>query len=490
MTGKSAAPLQASRLRAETANPSAGRLNRFVFAALLAVIPLSVIPYGTVDPWWESAFESFVFFLTAIWMFEVVLSRGWQIKRVSVLLPMIAITAYAFLQAVQWPPAWLIKTSSQHMLSIDHYQTYLTARKTLALTLFFGMLLVHASSVQRLRWIVRMVIAVGLGSAAFGITRQFVQASDSTGGFILPFLFYGSGYGQFISPNAFAFLMEMTLGLLAGLVLGGGLRKNRLLIYLAIMTVVWTALVLSNSRGGLISLACQAIFVFFVGLNWYSERRLSRGNGPNKLISFIRGSKLVRAAAVVLVLATLSVGVLWMGGEDLTNKLQTSTMSQEGDGTTRVEIWRASWKLFKDRPWTGTGFGAYFLGIPQFELSSGRIRVEQAHNDYLDLAASGGVFGLVLSAWFVAMVLWNARFNLQNHRGYERAAVLGAASAALGVGIHSVVDFGLQLTGIAVVFAALIVVLVAEVAPEVRELSDNVRPGQWESRRRRRSVGV
>src|SRR5207302_1278068 len=143
-------------------------------------------------------------------------------------------------------------------------------RKALALTLFLGLLLLHTSTPRRFRWLVRVVIGLGLASALFGILRQVLQSPDSPAGFVLPFLFYGTGYGQFIYHNVFSYLMEMTIGLLAGLVLGGALRRDRIPFYLAIAAVVWTALVLSNSRGGIFSLTCQSVFVLFMSLTWYS----------------------------------------------------------------------------------------------------------------------------------------------------------------------------------------------------------------------------
>lgn len=432
-------------------------LETIVFGGLLGVVVVAVIPYGTVDVWWEGLFECLVFALTGIWIFEVLFRGSWEIRRLSALLPLILLTIYMYLQAVQWPP-------SRHMLSIDHYQTLLTARKSLALTVFLGLLLLHLSSQKRIRWVVRIVIGLGLASAGFGILRQFIQPSDAVGGFVLPFLFYGTGYGQFISPNAFAYLMEMTIGLLGGLILGGGLRRNRLLIYLAILIVVWTALVLSNSRGGLLSLACQSIFVVFVSISWYSARLPISDNKLSKWLAFARNSILLRVVVILVLLGTLSVGVLWIGGEKLAGKLagQPGAPSEESlDGGTRTEIWRASWRLIKQNPWTGVGFGSYFLAIPQYELSSGRIKLEQAHSDYLDLAANGGLVAIVLAAWFLGVIIQRVRSGFRIRDTYQRAASLGAASGILGVCIHSFVDFGLQITGIAVVFAVLAAILIA-----------------------------
>jgi hypothetical protein len=61
--------------------PSTGRmrsarlLDRIVFAGLLCLIITVNLPYGSVDIWWEAAFECGVFALTALCIFELLL-RG------------------------------------------------------------------------------------------------------------------------------------------------------------------------------------------------------------------------------------------------------------------------------------------------------------------------------------------------------------------------------------------------------------------------------
>ncbi len=259
--------------------------------------------------------------------------------------------------------------------------------------------------------------------------------------------------------------MEMTFPLLVGLVLGGGIRRDRVLVYLSMAVVVWTALILSNSRGGILSLACQSLFLLFVSLGWYSARRLSREDGKeHKWLTFVQTSMLVRALVIMLILGTLIAGVFWMGGERFASKLAkpSATSAEDFDGISRKDIWRSTWELIKENPWTGVGFGTYFLAIPQYQMGSGRTKLEQAHNDYLDLAANGGVVGLGLAGWLVAMIVWRSRSSFRSSDAYRRAACLGAAAGILGVAVHSLVDFGLQLTGLAVVFAALIVILVSD----------------------------
>jgi tetratricopeptide (TPR) repeat protein len=444
----------------------ANGLNALVFFLLLAVIVLTSIPYGTVDPWWESLFEGEVFLITAIWILQVLFAGKWGIGRLTIVLPLVLITVFAYVQTIVWPGAGsgLGRLTSQHTLTVDLYQTTLTARKTLALTLFFGLLLLHTSTPRRLRWLVGLVIGLGVASAAFGIIRQLLQSPDSPAGFVLPFLFYGVGYGHFIYHNLFAYLMEMTFALVMGLVLGGGITRARIPLLLAMALPVWAALVLSNSRGGVLSLACQSIFLLFTALTWYSERRLSHDDGePHRIIRFFQSSVLVRSLIIVAMIGTLIIGVFWMGGEGFASRMrELGEIQGTNDGLTRVAAWGASWDLIKHNSWTGTGFGTYFLAITRYHDSSGRFKLEQAHNDYLDLPANGGIVAVLLAAWFITAIILRIRSNLKSRDRYRRAVCFGATAAMISIAVHSVVDFGLQITGIALVFGAIVVIAVAD----------------------------
>ncbi len=442
----------------------AAKLNSTVFLLLLTVIVLSIIPYGAVDEWWESVFECAVFVLTALWILEVLFRGEWRVKKLSILLPLILITAYAFSQTIVWPASIGVgRLSLQPTITIDRYQTYLTARKCLALTLFLGLLLSHTTTSRRFHWLVRALLGLGLASALFGISRQFLQAPDSDRGFVLPFLFAGIGFGQFLSPNVLAYLMEMLIALGLGLRLGGAVKRERIPIYLVGVLIIWAALVLSNSRGAILGFVTQSIFLLFMCLSWYSMRRLSQGESKPAWLRFIQTSVLVRLIVIVLLSATLLAGVVWMGGQELASKIDSQANTEERqDGLTRRDIWHSSWQLVKDHPITGVGFGAYFLAIPRYQSGSGRIKLEQAHNDYLDLAANGGLIAVALACWFIGILVWRLRVSFKSLDSYRCAAALGAAAGMLSVGVHSSVDFGLQVTGIGVVFAALVVVGIAD----------------------------
>lgn len=444
-------------------------LGQIVFVGLLIVMTVAVIPYGTVDAWWQAVFECGIWLLMAIWIVNISLWGGFGFRKLFVLLPLIFITLYAFAQTFAFPPSlvWLVpRATAQRTLTIDSYQTFITARKMLALTSFFGLLLLHTSSPSRLRWLVRVVIGLGLGSALFGILRQVLQSPDSTVGFVLPFLFPNTGYGQFISSNVFSYLMEMAFALVFGLMLGGGVRRDRVLVYLAILLPIWAALVLSNSRGGVIGLSLIVMIILFTSLKWHRESLADDEDNVEPRWWYFIFLPWARVLLVGLAAGILIIGVFWIGGQDLSAKLQSPSAQEMNQGMARQNIWRSTWRLVKSNPWTGVGFGCYFLAIPQYQARTETTRLEQAHEDYMDLAANGGVVAVLLACWFLVNVIRRVRPALGSRDAYRRAACLGAVGGLLSVCVHSLVDFGLQVTGIAVVFGALLVIAAGDQAVE------------------------
>jgi len=440
-------------------------LDRIGFFCLLTVIVLVVIPYGTVDAWWEAAFECAIFGLTAMWILESLLRGSWEIHRVFVIVPMFLLTAYAFLQTAHLP--FLIAPGDgplpRRSLTIDEYQTHLTAVKILVLTLCAMLLLQRVNTTSRLKWVVRVIIGIALGSALFGIARQVLQAPTSTSGFVLPFLFPGLGYGQFLSSNAFAFVVEMGFALVLGLILGGGVARQHILLYVVAGVIIWTALVLANSRGGLIGFICETVFLLVMAYPRFAQRFERDVDGRPRIFGVIP-PVLVKGVAVLAIVVGLTFSVVWMGGQELATKMaQGEGVVEPEAGTTRTQIWSSTWQLIKHRPLTGVGFGTYFLAIPQFQTGSGRLKLEQAHNDYLDLAANGGLIAVLIALCFVGLVVWRARASLKSGDSFRRAAALGAIAALISVAVHSFVDFGLQVTGIAVIALAMTVIAVVDV---------------------------
>jgi O-antigen ligase len=425
-------------------------LSKITFCALVVLIVVAPIPYGTVEPWWKAAFVCAVFAICIIALIETLKHRIERIEGASILLPMLALSLLAFLQTLSLGSRTDANLSVWNTISADPYQTRFFALQMLALTTLLALLYRYASTERRVRVLVYTVLAIAVASAVFGILRQTTQPET---GFLLPLLKKNQGYGQFINKNHFAYLMEMAFGLGLGIVLGGGVARERLMIYVALLLPIWTGLVLANSRGGILAMLAQVVVAVLLLVSSHGDYELPK----------IAQSAALRAVLLVVLVIGVLFGTFWVGGDRLATNFENATneIASSSTGASRNEIWRATLKMFAAHPIVGVGLGAYWIGITAYHEASGLMTPQEAHNDYLELLSSGGLIGLALGVWFAVAVVRKIRQNLSTDVGSQRAARFGAVLGITGVAAHSLVDFGLHIITNAVVFIVLIMIATA-----------------------------
>ena len=444
-----------------------------IFYGLLALVALVAMPYGTVHPWWQAFFECAVFGLAALWIVEGLLSGSWNLSAYYLFCPLLALVAFALLQTLPLGGATdlgaLAGRGMWQAVSADPHGTRLWVSKMLTLILVGVMLLRYTSSEHRLRTLVYLVIGVAVASAVFGLLRQMTQHEI---GFVLPRLKPGFGYAQFINKNHFPFLMEMALGLVSGLAVSEAARRERLLIYLGLALLLAGTLVLATSRGGLFSLICQMIFAvpLFSTAQRAQDTFASSSATARWVPGRVGGSLVVRALLTICLIIVVSVGIVWVGGDPLIGSLEAirTEVGAPAEGirwaVRRKDIWPATWQLIKDHPVAGIGFGGYWMAITAYHDGSGEMIPHEAHNDYLEFLASGGLIGLALGAWFIYTFIRSVRQRLRSSDEFGRAMSCGALVGLSGIALHSLVDFGLHVTINAVVLMTLLVIATAHVS--------------------------
>jgi len=409
------------------------------------LIPLTAVPYGTFEAWWKAAFVCAVFGVCILAIIEGMISGSTYVGPWSILLPMLILATFASFQTIPLglsnDPA-LAASRPWDAISADPYQTRFFVLQLLALTAYLALLYRYASEERRLWILVHVVIAVAVASAIFGIVRQATQQQEL--GFILPLLKQNQGYGQFLNKNHFAYLMEMAFGLGIGVILARGVRPDRVMIYVALLFPIWIALVLSNSRGGILAMFTQVL----IATLWFLRPRVA-----------------LRAAVLTGVVIAVLLGTLWVGGDRLVTNIESAGTHFVGDttrdGASRNEIWRATLKMFAAHPIAGAGLGGYWIGITAFHDASGSLTPQEAHNEYLELLSSGGLIGFLIGIWFAVNVVQRVRSNLNSDRGQIRALRFGAILGIAGVVVHSLVDFGLHMMSNALIFIVLIAIATA-----------------------------
>ena len=411
-------------------------LSKTIFALLLVTLVVTPVPYGTVEPWWKAVLVCSVFGVCVLAVIEVALRGSIRVNPWSPVLPLLAFAALAYVQ-------------SRTGISADSFQTRFLALQLLALTAFLALLYRYAATEQRMRSLAYAVIGIAVVSAIFGTLRLTTQHET---GFLLPLLKPNQGFAQFINKNHFAYLVETAIGLVIGLSFAERSKQN--LPYLAFLAPLWVALVLSNSRGGILAMLIQVVIATML---------------------LLRGARLRIALAAVLV-AVIAAGTLWVGGDRLVNSFTPGgsepalSAANTRENASRGEIWRATMKLFAAHPLLGAGLGGYWIAITSEHDASGVLVPQEAHNDYLELLASGGVIGLAIGVWFAVTVVRLAQRNLWSSSGFIRALPLGAVLGLAGVAVHSLFDFGLHLLGNAVVFLTLIMMATTQI--EARKVVD------------------
>lgn len=434
-----ASPLQTANTPIpQTVTGAAGFLDSTIFYGLILLLVFTAIPYGTVDAWSIAIFEVAFFLLTLLWTVHAIITGSWASRSLRLFYPLFALAGVAILQSLSWSQTEVAGLKVTKAISADPYESWSFALRMIALTLAAILAGRFTKSSARLNVLVHTIIVVALMSGVFGMVRQTMQRDT---GFVLPNLANGGGYGQFINKNHFAFLVEPAIGLLLGLTLLRRDRRERWLVYLALMILLWVTVVLSRSRGGVLALTVETIAAaaFFIHFRRPAKQK-------RHWARTIAVAGLTSIALVVVIV----VGMTWLGGDQLQTGIETATVelgaAQSNEGARRMDIWRTTWRMARAHPIAGAGLGGFWAEFPLHHNASGAQVPKQAHNDYLELLASAGVIGVAIFGWFLFELFRRTCSAISEFHGFQRGVALGAVVGILGVAVHSLFDFGLHIT--------------------------------------------
>ena len=163
----------------------------------------------------------------------------------------------------------------------------------------------------------------------------------------------------------------------------------------------------------------------------------------------------------VLLLGASVLTIVLIGGDTVMRRIETLNSELDPDGNHRIrrrEIWGSTLELIKEHPVAGVGFGAYPAAITKYDTSPGYFKLEQAHNDYLEVLANGGLPALLLALIFLIVVLKKAVRQLAAKDYLRQGTCFGAMLGITGVLIHSMFDFGMQVPINTIVFMILVTI--------------------------------
>jgi O-antigen ligase len=143
----------------------------------------------------------------------------------------------------------------------------------------------------------------------------------------------------------------------------------------------------------------------------------------------------------------------------------------------RTSIWRDTLTIIRDFRWTGTGLDTFGRATILYQSGERNLHFQEAHNDYLQLAAEGGVLVgipiLVTLGLFIRDV--RRRFREAPKEGMTYWLRVGAVIGLLSIAAQAVVEFSLQMPGNAALFAVLAAIALHQ-SPNLRERVKSPRP--------------
>ncbi|MFS8085563.1 MAG: O-antigen ligase family protein, partial [Acidobacteriota bacterium] len=444
--------LRADPLPAKSAKPAAPAAvmrrhtlaSRMGFLTVCVAVVLTTLAYGTVHYWALAAFALSAAGILCFWCVDGLVLGSVQASRNPLQWLLLGMIVLGLIQLLplRVPGNAGLSLSPTKSLSLDPYATRLVLVQVASLLIYFAGALIFTDTPRRLRTLVRTIMIFGFFLAMFGLTQSFT--SDGTRVYWFRQLSQSTAFGPFINRHHFAGYMELAIALPLGLLFSGAIERQKRPLYAFAAAMMGIALIMTNSRGGIISLGAEILFLAVVaGPGMKRGERQPRGQR-------IR-SALMRAGLAFGLIAVLIGGTLAVGGSEVFTRL-LGTASAEDPTTGRSHFWNVTLDVIKAYPIIGSGLGSFSVVYTRYDTRNGYLRLEQAHNDYLQTLADGGIIGGALGLAFILILFRQGFTRRETDDKFRRGVATGALAGCFAVLVHSFFDFTLHTTANALLF--------------------------------------
>jgi O-antigen ligase len=346
-------------------------------------------------------------------------------------------------------------TRLTHPLSIDPAATWRALLVLVSLAVLL-MGLVPFLGRYGVRTLVAPIVALGVAVAIIGIVQKALLGDGAATGMRIygvwqPRYLLTTPFGPFVNRNHFAGWMLLVLPFTVACFLGAaehglitrrGAWRERLL---------W----LSSPRGGQLQLMALAVLIMGLSLVMSQSRSgvmcVTLAMAAGAMAALRRHRSYTSRLAIVGALTLLLVlSVMWSD----VRVMDRFAFRVDDSIRLRQDIWSVTARIIRDFPLTGTGLNTFGTATLAYQVSHLDMHYAEAHNDYLQLAAEGGVLlsaPLLAAVVFTIGIIWR-RFDEGGGRSESFWPRLGAVTGLMAVALQSLVDFSLQMPGTAVLF--------------------------------------
>jgi len=285
----------------------------------------------------------------------------------------------------------------------------------------------------------RLLAWIGLGCAAISVAQRATAPRTVLWKWSVPDP-RALPFGFFVDRNQLAMWLLLTISLVIGYLAMHVHARTTDRTRRDLHTVV----VALSDRGALAICACVAVMVLtlaatlsrsgFVGLVGAGLASAWLAGGDRKRMLSVGA-----AAAIVLIAAAA-----WLNFEGLAQRIVTTASGAEFDATGRLAIWRESARLVHDFPLLGTGAGTFADAMFVYQQSAREVLFNNAHDEYLQIQAEGGIVLLIVSLAGIALAARAARARVAADIGAHRYLRIGACAGLAGIAIQSIWEAGLR----------------------------------------------
>ncbi len=340
-------------------------------------------------------------------------------------------------------------------LSVYPHGTMQALLKFLAYLTGFLLAVYLFDSGRRSSNLVRGLMFLGCFEAGYGII-QYLLHWDKIFTFTKQYD-TGMATGTYINHNHFAGLLELTIPFVVGSAFysfqGSSGRPQtgfgrvhsrrqssarfRSIFYLFLVVVMVLAVIFSTSRTGVLVTVFSILFIAML-----AQLKTTRTSWMVGVFMFL--------------VCTAGYG-LWVGLNPILSRFEAMRNPAYFKLEGRISLWKDSLRLARDYPLVGTGLGTFRFCFPRYQTVLVNLYVDHAHNDYVEFAADTGIVGATLLFLPVLYLFGRMVVSfLRDRRRYRNAVILGCIGSTLGLILHSLMDFNLQIPANALIFAVVL----------------------------------
>jgi len=185
-----------------------------------------------------------------------------------------------------------------------------------------------------------------------------------------------------------------------------------------------------------------------------------------RLIKFLKTAKGV-LLAVVLLAGLISFGFIFLWQANLTGHAPISSA--------RGRIWSIGWNIFQTSPILGYGPGSFHvLSAVETQIPPGFYLVH-AHNLFLQVAAEGGIVGILILAFIVGFGFRTFLRAWRKASSSRRNRLAAYAGAVVGMAVHHFFDYAFE----APIYTVSVLIITALAIYDLRENSFTLSPRKW-----------